>query len=237
MNERQKDLLSLLIKEHIQTATPIGSKFLVESGGLGVSSATVRNEMAQLEKEGYIYQPHHSAGRVPTAKGYQFYIDNFMEKKELAATEKSSFTDILKAELDADSKIKSLAKQVVESSQETVIVAFNKNNMYYTGLSNLFSKPEFSEVPMIQSLSEVMDHLDDRVQHIFDQVNKVEVLIGENNPFGENCATVLGKYTLNNNDEGLFMVLGPTRMDYEHNISLVEYIRDSIQALPPASDK
>jgi len=237
MKERLAKLLDLIIREHIKTAHPVGSKFLVESGGLSVSSATVRNEMGELEKEGFIYQPHHSAGRVPTPKGYQFYIENFVKKKELSATEQKSFQQVLKEQMEEDMLIKNLAKQVVDFSNETVVVAFNKNNIYYTGIANLFSKPEFNQLESIQSISQVIDHIDEKVQAIFDQVQSVDILLGEENPFGQNCAAVLGKYTLKNNDEGLFMMLGPARMDYEKNIALVEYIRDSIQALPPAKNK
>lgn len=237
MKERLAKLLDLIIREHIKTAHPVGSKFLVESGGLSVSSATVRNEMSELEKEGFIYQPHHSAGRVPTPKGYSFYIDNFVKKKELSASEQKSFQQVLKEQMEQDMLIKNLAKQVVDFSNETVIVAFNKNNIYYTGISNLFSKPEFNQLESIQSISQVIDHIDEKVQMIFDQVKSVDILLGEDNPFGKNCAAVLGKYTMKNDEEGLFMMLGPARMDYEKNIALVEYIRDSIQALPPGSSK
>src|SRR4030043_1192300 len=100
MNERQKKLLNLIINEHINPAEPVGSGILVEKTGLEVSPATVRNEMADLEKEGFIYQPHTSAGRVPTEKGYQFFVDNFVEKREIKASWRNSFNQVLKVKLD-----------------------------------------------------------------------------------------------------------------------------------------
>lgn len=228
MNERQKKLLNLIISKHIQTAEPVGSGFLVEKTGLEVSSATVRNEMAELEKLGFIYQPHTSAGRVPTEKGYQFYVDNFVEKKEIKATWRNSFNQVLKAKLDKDMVLKTLAKNVVEVADETVIVAFDKNHIYYTGLANLFKKPEFSEQNLIRHMSEVIDHLDEAVSKVFDRINKVEILIGSKNPFGEDCSSVFGKYFLKDKSTGLFIILGPKRMDYGKNLALVEYIKDSL---------
>lgn len=228
MNERQKKLLNLIISKHIQTAEPVGSGFLVEKGGLDVSSATVRNEMADLEKLGFIYQPHTSAGRVPTEKGYQFYVDNFLEKKEIKASWRNTFSQVLKAKLDKDQLLKNLAKNVVELAEETVIVAFDKEHIYYTGLANLFKKPEFAEQNLICNMSEVIDHLDDVVSKVFEKINKVEVLIGSKNPFGDDCSSVLGKYQLKDKTSGLFIILGPKRMDYNKNLALVEYIKDSL---------
>lgn len=228
MNERQKQLLGLVIKEHIKTALPVGSGLLVEKSKLDVSSATVRNELAELEQEGYIYQPHTSAGRVPTEKGYRFYIENFMDKKQLKTTEITPFKEVLKLGLDSDAALKSLAKQMVEFSNETVIVAFDKNNVYYTGISNLFSKPEFADQNIICNLSSVIDHLDDVVNKIFDKIKDVEILIGNDNPFGSGCSAILGKYRLKDQQDGLFIILGPMRMEYDRNLALVEYVRNSL---------
>jgi heat-inducible transcriptional repressor len=229
MNERQKKLLNLIINKHIQTAEPVGSTFLVDETGLALSPATVRNEMAELEKEGFIYQPHTSAGRVPTEKGYHFYVDNFVEKREIKATWRKSFEEVLKKKLEKDQLLKNLAKTVVEVADATVIVAFDKNNIYYTGLSNLFKKPEFSEQNLIYNISQVIDHLDEVVAQIFARINKVQILIGSQNPFGEDCSSVLGRYVMKDKSSGLFIILGPKRMDYEKNLALVEYIKNSLE--------
>ncbi|MFC1598908.1 hypothetical protein ACFL2U_02810 [Patescibacteria group bacterium] len=229
MKDRQKSLLNLIISEHIKTAAPVGSKLL--SSGQKVSSATIRNEMSDLEKQGYIYQPHTSAGRVPTEKGYQFYVDNFIEKREIRPNWRQSFNQVLKAKLDKDILLKNLAKNVVELADETVIVAFDKNNVYYTGLTNLFKKPEFGEQSLICNMSQIIDHLDEAVNKVFDKINKVEVLIGAKNPFGDDCSSVLGKYHLKNKQSGLFIILGPKRMDYNNNLALVKYIKDSLDKI------
>ena len=226
MKERQKNLLNLIINEHIKTAAPVGSSLL--SFQQNVSSATVRNEMADLEKQGFIYQPHTSAGRVPTEKGYQFYVDNFVEKREIKANWRQSFEFVLKNKLDKDLVLKNLAKCVVELANETVIVAFDQNNIYYTGIANLFKKPEFAEQNLIRNMSQVIDHLDESINKIFNKINKVEILIGSKNPFGDDCSSVIGKYQLKDKKSGLFIILGPKRMDYNKNLALVEYIKNSL---------
>jgi len=229
MKERQVKLLNLIIDQHIKTAAPVGSKLLSSSEKL--SSATIRNEMAELEKQGLIYQPHTSAGRVPTEKGYQFYVDNFIQKKEINSNWLKTFNQALKETINQDQVIKSLAKTVAEFADQTVIVAFNENNIYYTGLTNLFKKPEFNQQNTICSVSEIIDHLDEKVSKMFNQIKKVQILIGTNNPFGDDCSSVIGKYQLKNKSEGLFIILGPKRMDYQQNLSLVEYIRDSFNKI------
>ncbi len=226
MKNRQKNLLNLIISEHIKTAAPVGSKLL--SSRENVSPATIRNEMFDLEKQGFIYQPYTSAGRVPTEKGYQFYVDNFVEKREIQANWRQSFEKVLKNKIDKDLVLKNLAKTVVDFADETVIVAFDKNNIYYTGLTNLFKKPEFAEQNLICNFSQVIDHLDDKINKIFDKINKVEILIGSKNPFGDDCSSVIGKYQLKDKKSGLFIILGPKRMDYNKNLALVEYIKDSL---------
>src|SRR6187455_240823 len=85
-HDRSKRVLSALIREYITTGEPVASSLLVTAAGLGVSSATVRNILARLEEEGYVQQPHTSAGRIPTDRGYRFYVDLLLESKRSART-------------------------------------------------------------------------------------------------------------------------------------------------------
>src|SRR5438876_6947037 len=84
--DRSKRVLAALIREYIATGEPVASSLLVSAAGLGVSSATVRNILARLEDEGYVQQPHTSAGRVPTDRGYRFYVDLILESKRSTRT-------------------------------------------------------------------------------------------------------------------------------------------------------
>jgi heat-inducible transcriptional repressor len=90
MTERKKEILKTIINEYIVTAQPIGSRTLARNYNFGVSSATIRNEMADLEAAGYLEQPHKSAGRVPSDKGYRFYVDSLMDLKGLSEEKAST---------------------------------------------------------------------------------------------------------------------------------------------------
>src|SRR5215475_8713046 len=93
--ERRLAVLRAVVEDYVATQEPVGSRALVERHALGVSPATVRNDMAALEEEGYITQPHTSAGRVPTDKGYRLFVDRLAEVKALSGAERRAITNFL----------------------------------------------------------------------------------------------------------------------------------------------
>jgi len=231
MESRTQKLLNSIIREYVKTAEPVGSSLLVEKYGLDISSATVRNEMAALEEAGYIAQPHTSAGRVPTARGYQFYVDNFLNEKKINAKVEDSFAAIIKKhKKDRELLLKNLAKFMAEASGAAVVVGFGPMNVYYTGIANIFSQPEFAEANLIYNLSLVIDHLDEVMQRIFREVKDTRILIGEKNPFDARCASILSDYKLGR-ESGIFGFLGPMRMDYDFNLGLIKHAKNLINQI------
>jgi len=87
ISQRKKKILAAVVEQYIETAEPVGSKVLAQKAGLGCSSATIRNELAELSAMGYLNQPHTSAGRVPTVQGYRLYVNELMERQRLSAEE------------------------------------------------------------------------------------------------------------------------------------------------------
>lgn len=232
MEERKQNLIKTIVEEYVKTVSPVSSKFITEAGGFNLSSATIRNEMAELEAEGYIYHPHTSSGRIPTEKGYQFYVENFLKDVIPAKKVKDSLGKTFESVKTFEPvSVKGLAKNISEFSNATVFIAFSPNDFYYTGLSRLFAQPEFVSHELVYSLSRVIDHLDGILNKIFQQVeDEVEISIGRDNPFSADCSTVLAKYEIEDQD-GLIGILGPMRMDYQNNFSLIKYGRDLINNL------
>ena len=229
LDERKKALLSQIIKQHIHSALPVGSKILAQCKDLNCSSATIRNEMSQLETEGYISHPHISAGRLPTAKGYRFYLDNLIGSSELALKEQQllkNFVNTLKGE-QLEPMIKSLAKKLAELSQNTIVVGFSPYDFYYTGIANLFIQPEFNDQACLYNLSLTIDHLDKVMADLFKEVEEVSVRIGAGNPFSEECSVILTSWHFKNR-RGILGILGPMRMDYQHNLGLINFIKENI---------
>ncbi len=214
MFPRQSKLLKSIIEEYIKTAEPVGSSLLVEKFFRNISSATVRSEMAELEKQGYIAQPHTSAGRIPTEAGYKFYIENFIKDSEQKKV----------AEFKAPDNAKAVAKRIAEISGEAVIVTFSKDDVYYTGISNVFSQPEFREYDLAFGFTSIFDHLDEVISEIYDEItSEVEVRFGEENPFGADCGLIITK-----SRDKLLAIIGPMRMDYQKNINLLKYAKTLI---------
>jgi transcriptional regulator of heat shock response len=166
MEKRKEKLLLSVIHEYIKKATPVASKMLAGRGGFKISSATLRNEMADLEEEGYLIQPHTSAGRIPTEAGFAFYLASLSGRESVLDNKEKR--DLERAARATEYPEKSLAKVLAELSEEAVILAFGKNDVYYTGLSNLFAKPEFHDQDLVYRIGEVVDHLDEIINEIFD---------------------------------------------------------------------
>ena len=230
MEKRKEKLLLSVIHEYIKKATPVASKMLAGRGGFKISSATLRNEMADLEEEGYLIQPHTSAGRIPTEAGFAFYLASLSGKESVLDNKEKK--ELERAARTAEFPEKSLAKVLAELSEEAVILAFGKNDVYYTGLSNLFAKPEFHDQDLVYRIGAVVDHLDEIINEIFEETEEeIKILLGKKNPFSESCGAVVSKYRGKNKKVGLVAVLGPIRMDYGKNIALVREVKDLLNKI------
>ncbi|MBU0722144.1 hypothetical protein KKA93_01650 [Patescibacteria group bacterium] len=225
MDKRKELILKTIIKEYIKIALPVGSGSLVDKYHLNISSATIRNEMAELEEAGYIAQPHTSSGRVPTEKAYNFYLENLSEKK-LNENEARIFEKVLAEKNEIN--FKQAAKALAKVSNNAIFWAFYKHNLYYTGISNLLHQPEFHETNSIYDISEVIDRIDEVIDGIFNDLKYgPQILLGSKNPFSAHCSAVIAKYRLNENI-GLVGILGPMRMDYEKNLALIKFINNML---------
>ncbi|MBI4281420.1 hypothetical protein HY625_01225 [Candidatus Uhrbacteria bacterium] len=223
---RKAALLEAVITEHIKTAEPVGSKFLVGKYGIAVSPATVRNDMVTLEEEGYLTHPHTSAGRVPTAKGYRYYADHCISDKLLTKKKRAVIEQrCAKAPEDDRQLVKELAKVIAEVAHEAILVGFDRDDVYYTGLSYLLAQPEFSESDVAVTVSQVLDRLDETMRELIMVADtEYTVAIGEENPFGHDTSVVVVRY--GKSPDSFFGILGPTRMDYAENIALAKYARE-----------
>ena len=223
MEKRQETLLKLAIESYVETAEPVGSRFLLSESGLDCGEATVRNELRALEEDGYLTHPHTSAGRIPTEKGYQYYLSQVnwdkvnIAKKDLDLLQK--FIDGLTGE----ERVKNVAKSLAELANAAVLVAFDLDRVYYTGLSNLFNQPEFKELDLVVNVSSVFDRCEECLEDFYDKVDDVpKYFIGDDHPFGSALSAIscrLGK-------NSFLVLLGPMRMDYKRNFALINKIKE-----------
>lgn len=244
--DRQRALLQAIVQEYIKTAHPVGSQALVEEYGFDFSSATIRNDMAALEEEGFIRQPHTSAGRIPTEKGYQYYIQHFLQPRELRKAQKDVLSEVVRQPVrvagsrDGVSNqqreqqwIQQLAKTLATLTGEAVIVSADGDQLFYTGMSHMFKHPEFAEDSQLMvSMGEVFDRMDETMRNMRSVPNNdVRVLVGRENPLSHQCSMVLSEYEFDNGRTTVVSIFGPMRMNYDQNVAILEYIETVMKQL------
>lgn len=226
MDPRKQILLTLVIESYIKNAEPVGSKFLVSVGDFDFGEATVRNELRDLEEDGFLTHPHTSAGRIPTEKGYRYYVDQLnLEKSNIPKNHYQTLLDSLSEEVDYELSRKKLAKAAMDLSNETVIIAFSPERVYFTGLSNLFNKSEFDDVDRVAAISQVFDHCERYMENFLHKVEESpRYFIGSENPFDEMLSVVSARF----GKDGMIALLGPKRMDYKYNFGLIKKLLEII---------
>jgi len=230
LDNRKQKILNMVVNSYITTAEPIGSRLLLATDKLNCGEATIRNELRVLEEEGYLSQPHTSAGRIPIAKGYQYFVDNLDKQKiKLNKKDNDCLGLSIKEAKDYKASRKNLAKTLSELANQTVLLAFSPDSVYYTGLSNLFSQPEFNELQLVADVSKIFDHCENCLDDFYDQVEEeVTALIGSQHPFGDMLSVVTSRFSNKNIDNGLIVLMGPIRMDYHKNLALLNRVIEII---------
>jgi heat-inducible transcriptional repressor len=228
MTERQAKILSAIIEQYAEVASPVGSVMLAKI--FDVSSATVRNDMAELEQAGYIAQPHTSAGRIPTDKGYRFYVnhitDNAMTSAERGAER------ALTARMNGGS-----TERVIRNTVDTLVelthnlgLATLGDQLYMSGLSNLFGQPEFIQPGQVQEVARLLDNLEPWLREAAPN-EPLNVYIGRENPIGRSsgCSLIISKFRSPYSDRSYVGVVGPTRQSYRSVMNLVRQAGEMLE--------
>lgn len=230
MNPRQKEVLAAIVELYTETATPVGSEALLDRHHFPVSSATLRNDMLALEEKGYLYQPHTSAGRIPTDTGYRFYVEEMMGERNLSREEQQSLQKEL---LMLKARHARLGRSTVKlmaalSGNLAVSGLIDRDEFFDFGMKELLDKPEFQEIDELCRVVETLDTLDEKLNGILLQLKdgKTQIFIGDENPIKEisNCSMVVAPFK-SEDGNGILAIIGPKRMDYAKNKSLIEYVK------------
>lgn len=221
MTKRQQNILNAIVEQYAEVASPVGSSLLAKA--FDVSSATIRAEMAELEREGFIMQPHTSSGRVPTDKGYRFYV-NKLSEKQLSPERRGE--KALAARLHSSGAPERVIRNAVDTLVElthNLGMATIGSQMYMSGLSNLFGQPEFMNAVQVQQVAQLLDNLEPWLREA--APNKpLNVYIGRENPIGRTagCSLIISRFRSPFSDRSYIGTLGPTRQSYREVMSLVE---------------
>jgi heat-inducible transcriptional repressor len=227
---RRRAVLTETINKYILDAMPVSSEDIAHDFEL--SSATIRNIFSELEETGYLTHPYTSGGRIPTDKGYRYYVDLLISKLQLLDEEKEFIEKEYRRETKRfEEALEETTEILSKITHYAGIVSFLQwhDKFFYKGISHILEQPEFQDSTKVRLLIKMIEDkhkLLDIVNRDFD--DKVKVYIGKELgcPEIQNCSLVVSSYSVGNRPSGRLAVLGPMRMGYKNIIPTVEYISD-----------
>lgn len=234
MESRREKILKAIVEKFIQTASPIGSKLIYEEYDLDVSPATIRNEMAVLEREGYIVQPHTSAGRIPTSHAYRLFVDQLKFNLQLLSKAKKDI-ELVRRQHYLNMAKEKLYEMVAILANVTNNVSFStlpdNKQLFYMGISNVLRQPEFRSDP--SGATQVIEVLETKFADLLSQLKVTDepsFYIGEENiiPEIKSCSLLVQKYDYKG-FKGVMGILGATRMNYAYNMAALKSAIDLLE--------
>ena len=234
LSARQTQILKALIDEYIANAAPVGSEALDKKYNLGISPATIRNEMTVLTKSGYLRQPHTSAGRLPTQQAMRFYIDQLMEEKQMSLTNEVKAKEKIKeAGHDLDKILTEAVRSLSEETRSLALAATDEGKVWRAGYANVFLNPEFADLEICSGLFSFLEETS-RIQELFFGKDfwgsPISVLFGEelNWPEVHPVGIVAAHFKVKDH-QGALGVVGPTRLSYPTVIPALRYFSGIIE--------
>lgn len=233
MTERQEQILAAIIEQYAEVAAPVGSVTLAKL--FNVSSATIRAEMARLEESGMIHQPHTSAGRIPTDKGYRFYVnrlgnnDNAQEMSRAIDRPARALNSRICQASRADLAIRSAVDMLVELTNNVGLATIG-DQLYLSGFSRLFTRPEFMNGGPVHEVASLLDNIEPWLREAAPN-EALNVYIGSENPVGKgsDCSLIISRFRSPFSDCSYIGVLGPTRQSYREVMRLVSRAGEALE--------
>ncbi len=231
---RKKKILDIILKTHIETGKPIGSRYI--SNIMGLSSATIRNLVADLEEEGYVKQPHISAGRIPTERAYRLYVNTLLDEKEGSPYELKRINDELFSRYHTYNEIMEHASCSMSNlTNYTSFVIYPKGHIYMDGIYHMLEQPEFDTLSKARMLLKALDEKDKLLgmMNTYISTGTLKIHIGKENQEEEfeSCSIITASYRVRKRIVGGLGIIGPVRMKYKCVMPLVRYLADSFSRM------
>lgn len=227
---RRRAVLAATINRYIHDAQPVASEDIANDFDL--SPATIRNIFAELEEANYLTHPYTSGGRVPTNRGYRYYVDFLLSQTELLDEEKEQIVKEYNGRIDRVEEVLDKTSQIISALTHyagIISLPERQDRFFYKGISLILNQPEFQDYQKIRLLIKVIEDK----EHLLNIINKdftdkVKVYIGEELgcPEMDSCSLVVSSYRLKDKTPGRLAVLGPMRMEYRHTMLVLEYVSE-----------
>lgn len=235
LTARQIQILKFIVEEFIDNARPVGSEMLDKKYNLGVSPATIRNEMVFLEKQGYLTKDHSSAGRLPTSAALKLYVNELMKEKQLTVADEVGVKEkIWSNREDSDDLASEVAKSLAEQTQALGFVVADGERAYHAGYANLLNMPEFFDIGLMRQVLTLIEEVP-VLEEIFkfgSSENPVQVVYGQE--LGNRDLEPISIIFINvkvNNQHYTVGVLGSNRFDYPYVMPMMRYVKKLMEEI------
>jgi len=235
LTDRQIQIIKCMVEEYSETADAVGSETLDKKYNLGISPATIRNEMVELTRKGFLAQLHTSAGRIPTPAAIKFYVAELLKEKDLSVAEEVSVKErVWDVRDELDLLLKEATRVLSERTGMLSIATTDNHRFYHSGYARMLDLPEFFNIDITRQVLYLLEE-DNRLYAIFDRAqgdDPIHILLGEElgaemfRPLSLVFADFkIGRHT------GRLGVLGPCRLNYAQVIPMVRYVNQIVSEI------
>lgn len=239
LTERQQGVFKAVVREYSRFGIPVSSKVIAERYMEDICPATIRAELAELERIGVLCQPHTSSGRMPTDLGYRHFVNTLMERESLSYNEEQELIQAInRVRRRHLQTAKALALVLAERTHNVAITGeflHHQKQTYDTGLKSLMNLPEFhNKSDQLAEVVGLVEELDENVEELMEihQPQRAVISIGDDGFFRtptRECSVVFSSFeNRENGARGIIAIVGPKRMPYERNVTLVEHLSSII---------
>ena len=230
LTKRQSQILNWIVKDYINFVKPISSEFIEKKHKIGISSPMIRIEMQRLTEKGYIEKPHASAGRVPTDKGYRFFVDRVMERMREKTID---IEEWVKEEIEDAIKLTHLlTKYLAEETKALTLSYLKEKEILFKEGWDVLKEPEFKDENLVSKFLKFLVEFENKIEE-FEKEKEIEVFIGKEIPIrgGREFSLIFSKFYLPDEKESFFALLGPKRMNYSKNINLLNSLKKFLEKI------
>lgn len=228
LTDRQIQILKHVIEEYIQSGEAVGSETLDKKYNLGVSPATIRNEMVVLTQQRYLDQPHTSSGRIPTPMALKFYIRQLMQEKDLSVSEEVDVKSKMWDYRNEAGKLLREATRVLSQKTDSIAIATTeRGDIFHAGYARILDVPEFFDIDVTKTVFSILDD-GKQLRVIFEKAygdDPIHILLGDDFDieFMHPCGVVYTDFTMGAYGGGNLGVIGPSRLNYPYIIPIIRY--------------
>ncbi len=238
LTNRQIQILKAAIEEYIETAFPVGSETLDKKYNLGVSPATIRNEMVRLTTQGYLQQPHTSAGRTPSPQALRYYVSHLLKQKDLSVAEEVAVKEkVWDKRHKLDQLLREATVVVAQKANSLSLITTEEGDIYYAGTGNILRFPEFYDIDLTRRLFLLLEEFEYWRKLFFTEHGESDFKVIVGDEIGVNfdsCGLVYIRFKIPRHGDGSISVIGSNRLDYAYVIPLLQYMKGLITEISSA---